>query len=293
MPEALTLENLLSRSDAPSASWYKGVSSSVIENPEQISDLVSATKLNETLVYLRSRSPRVVRLFHALLEFQRHKIDCPAKQNIADRIAKAAVAFLLATHTSLATDLPISSLVDLLRSTIAISLTLNPPSALRQLARDLTRHLGCLACYDGGGKIINQWVHSTVFHIQDCATVAAWTDILIAMITCCPDYHGEAKSVDEWKVICSTRTTLSAMAQKLEQQAPKAITDTRMLGTSTDEANADVNTALIASAIQRFPDLTVNYEICEALRLLELEIPRSERSLANVIEAIEGEKTLM
>ena len=95
MPKDFTLYNLLSRSDEPSALLYKEVTNAFIKEPEQISRLMAKEGLDEILVYLSTRSHRLVRILDASHNFQVHQVRSPADRRTANRIAKSIALFLL------------------------------------------------------------------------------------------------------------------------------------------------------------------------------------------------------
>ena len=287
MPEPYTLCRLLEREDEPSAFMTREVAQSVITYPEQIQNIVPDGSEEESLLYHDTRSDRLAKIFHRLQDYQIHHVKSLATQQIADRIAKAATSFLNLTLVHLHTALKLSQLITLLVPALATCLTVNPPSSLREVAKKLVEIknlLNHLACDNEGGKVVMLWVNSPVFKIQDTETQAQWTDTLVRMVSSCPDSHEALDTVRAWGILCQIRDELSESLKKLAEAPPTILKDTRNTGNSS-------GLLVNFSSTQRV-DLSIASATTDALKKFDLTIPGSERSLANVIAELKGEKTL-
>ena len=290
MPEPFTLYNLLSRNDDPSTFLSKEITNAIIRWPEQISILVAEDDdIEEIRVYLSTRSDRLVPIFNALHKFQINQARLPAEQLIVDRIARATVKFLCRTLEFLNHDLEPSKLVAFLRHVISVCLTVDTSSALRDVAKQLVRIpkvFNQLACEDKRPNVIQLWINSPVFIIQDKGTVAAWTDALVQMVSVCPDLHNISGLLQDWEMLCQLKDALRKVEKEYNEGTPQIFRDTRT-------RIAGANQAIIqqAPSSNLFPDLGAILEVACGLEKFQIPMPKSERSLANVLETLEHEKT--
>ncbi|KAL9632117.1 MAG: hypothetical protein Q9164_005517 [Protoblastenia rupestris] len=302
MPEAFTLYNLLAREHEPTALLYQEVTKVIVshaDQPQQISNLVREESLDETLLYLTTRSHRLVKTFDALRDFQKH-VKSPAKRQIADQIAEATTTFLLQTLIPLCEVLESAKHVALLSSALSTCLTVKPPSALRYLAGQLaacSKLLQTVVCDQDGGRMIQMWVDSPILAQYDPKILCDWTIVMVQMVASCPGCHDSARYIQEWKTLEETRDVLSEISLNLVSQPQRVVRDTRRGQSSASPLDLDhrktaVAGLQLAASHICFPDLRDNPLLIEGLKYFDLLIPESERSLANVLDDLRSEKTI-
>ncbi|KAL9101118.1 MAG: hypothetical protein Q9163_003595 [Psora crenata] len=301
MPEAFTLYSLLAREDEPTAFLYNEVTKSLtshLEHPKQISNLAAEESQNEVLLYLVTRSHRLVKIFDTLRHFQT-KAKPATMPQIAGNLATETTTFLIRIIIPLYEVLELKKLVLFLSSALSTCLTFNPPSHLRHLAGQFEacpKLFPALICDSVGGRRVQRWVESPVMALHDPKILRYWTNAAVQMVASCPGNHESLGVIQDWKTLEDTREALSEISMKLDSRAQEPLRDTRRgyfhtLPPSSDARKVNTTNIQPIAFHTDFPDLTDNLVVVQGLEQLGLSLPVSRRSLDNVLKALQVEKT--
>ena len=158
----------------------------------------------------------------------------------------------------------------------------SPPPALQQLAEVVagsSKLVQLLISDPAGCQVFGNWAFksSTTKHLP--ATLRRWTTSLIDLVAVCNSNHGVSVEVRQWATLRLLIDKLQGLHQIMDNQTSTLVKDARMVGSSGNfEPRA---------AFSPLDDHIVNL-----LQEFHLPTPSSDRLLVNVIEQLEGEKTL-
>lgn len=157
-----------------------------------------------------------------------------------------------------------------------------PPPMLPQLAEVVagsSKLLQLLISEPSGCQIFGKWLSKSSTIKHQPATLKRWTTTLIDMVAVCNSNHGASPEVSQWTALRSLVDRLQDLHQIIDDQTSTLVKDARKAGFGGNfEPRA---------AFTQLDDHLVN-----SLQEFHLPIPSSDRLLMNVIEQLEGEKTL-
>ena len=155
----------------------------------------------------------------------------------------------------------------------------SPPSMLQQLAEIVagsSKLVQILISDPAGSQVFGKWVSNSK---HQPTTLRRWTTSLIDMIATCNSNHGVSAEVRQWTTLKSLIDKLQELHRVNENQTSTLMRDSRMVGSDGNFVSR--------AAFTRLDDLLVNL-----LQEFHLPAPSSDRLLVNIIEQLEGEKTL-
>lgn len=157
-----------------------------------------------------------------------------------------------------------------------------PPPRLPQLAEVIARSsilVQLLVSDPAGCQVFVKWVSKSSTTKHHPATLKRWTTSLVDMVAVCNSNHGVSAEVNQWIALRSLVDNLQDLHQIIDNQTSTLLKDARKAGFS---GNFEPRAA--------FPQL--DDHLVNSLQGLNLPRPSSDRLLVNVIEQLEGEKTL-
>ncbi len=158
----------------------------------------------------------------------------------------------------------------------------SPPPTLQQLAElvaDSNNLVQLLVSNPAGCQVFGKWVSKSNTTNHQPTTLRRWTTTLIDMIAACNSNHGVSAEARQWTALRSLIDKLQELHQVIDNQTSTFVKDARVVGFGGHfEPRA---------AFARLDDDLVNL-----LQEFQLPTPSSDRVLVNVVEQLEGEKTL-
>ena len=158
----------------------------------------------------------------------------------------------------------------------------SPPPTLQQVAEVVagsSKLVQLLISDPAGSQVFGKWVSKSSTTKHQPNTLRMWTISLIAMVATCNCNHGVSAEVRQW-------TTLRSLIEKLQDLhwVVKNQTSTLLKDARTVDSDGHFEPR---AAFTGLDDTLVNI-----LQDFHLPAPSSDRLLVNVIEQLEGEKTL-
>ena len=158
----------------------------------------------------------------------------------------------------------------------------SPPPTLQQVAEAVagsSKLVQLLISDPAGCQVFGKWVSKSYITKHQPNTLRRWTTSLIDMVAACNSNHGVSAEVRQWTVLRSLIDKLQDLHRIIDDQTSTLVKDARMVSSGGDfEPRA---------AFTPLDDLLLN-----SLQEFNLPTPTSDRLLVNVIEQLEGEKTL-
>ena len=157
-----------------------------------------------------------------------------------------------------------------------------PPPMLAELAKAVAssdKLVQLLFSDPAGCQVFSQWVSKSGITKHQSATLRRWTTSVVDMVAVCNSDHGVSAEVSQWTALRSLVDKLRDLHQTIDSQTSNLLKDARKAGVS---GNFEPRAA--------FPQL--DNHLIKSLQRLNLPTPSSDRLLVNVLEQLEGEKTL-
>ncbi|KAL9124703.1 MAG: hypothetical protein Q9217_005994 [Psora testacea] len=283
--------DLLSEEAEPTHSLYTEIIEAISRDPQQIETLEPANEDAPILYSLTMRSARLAKLFRHLHDVQGKHPQRPSTKLIAHATAKLLLSLTIPLHDLV--EAP--QLIELLITGILTCLVPQAPSALRNLAGqvsycgNLPQHL---ICREDGKAMILAWFRSPVMSNLDPETLASWTEQLAHLVESCPTQHERADLIDRWRSLNLLRTQLKELEVKLSREnvtSVKAPSLANMIPLKSD--NKKTNIAQFQSSLHYLPEGADWDHLLAGLERFHLPPPRSERGLMASIAELEGKKT--
>ena len=231
------------------------------------------------LLNLTSRTHRLSYFFRRVRVSQTSFED----EDTKDRLAETTTHLLLDLIPSLLELVEAAKIVDFLVPALDLCLLpKSPPSALRKLAEIIGSSdnlVQLVASNPAGSGVFCRWVALSTTANQDSETLRRWTTKLVDMVANCVTNHGTSAKVKEWSVLDSLTQQLQDLHEKVVSRASSQNRDIRRPGT-------------VAHFDSAAPFPRLSKDLVDTLTNLQLPVPTSDRVLSNVIEHIQGEKTI-
>ena len=231
------------------------------------------------LLDLSSHSNRLARYLRRVYHFQSNAED----EKIKEQTAVTVTQLLVDVVPLCLNILELSDVVKFLVPGLTACLSpRSPPPTLQKVAEFVagSSKLTQLLISDPAGcQIFGKWVSNSNIVKHRPSTLRRWTTSLIDMVAACNSNHGVSAEVRQWTTLRSLTDKLRDLHQVVENQTSTLMKDARMVGSNGHfESRA------------AFPGL--DDPLVNLLRDFHLPAPTSDRLLVNVIEQLEGEKTL-
>ena len=279
MPQPTTLAELLRSEVEPKHSKYEeavhictaGTKSVALPDWNEDRDII--------LLDLTARSHRLSYYLHRVYLCQSNAEDEATKEKTATTITQLLLSIVPPCYDLLEPSDVVTFLVPGLSVCI---LPRAPPPMLSQLAEVVagsSKLVQLLISDPAGCQVFSKWVSKSSTTKLQPATLKSWTTSVIDMVATCNINHGVSAEVSQWTALRSLVDNLRGLHQTIDNQTSNLLKDTRKAGVS---GNFEPRVA--------FPQLD-NYLI-KSLQRLNLPTPSSDRLLVNVLEQLEGEKTL-
>ena len=213
-----------------------------------------------------------------------HLLQSNADDDTTKEEAAATITQLLLDVVPLCLDLlQLSDVVNFLVPGLTACLSpRSPPPTLQKVAEVVagSSKLTQLLISDPAGcQVFGKWVSNSNITKHQPITLRRWTTSLIDMVAACNSNHGVSAEVRQWTILRSLTDKLQDLHRVVENQTSTLMKDARMVGSNRHFESRAAFTGL--------DDPLVNL-----LRDFHLPAPSSDRLLVNVIEQLEGEKTL-
>lgn len=308
MPNTLTLNALLESKTDPSRATYNGLAKSILQDPHQLSYLVQDDAIEATLAFLIEHSNQLATLFHRVraihqgLRSNLHPASgkLPSEISAFDDLASEVVIFHLKLLPRVLGIIEAAQVVELLVSALLIGVLSEPP-LLQKLATAVANCgdiLERLASDESGGKVLREWVCSSIFATQDAFTMGIWTQRLLDLIDTCAGKHGLSYDIQRWKTLTGIKEDLQRAQDTIER---KSRARTQGLATSTAVFPAhmialDPNNkkAYLASGLNepRADELLLDETLKASIQEFGLQVPSSRIELGQAICDIEEGTTI-
>ena len=231
------------------------------------------------LLDLTSRSHRLAHYLHRVHLSQLNADDEATKVETAMTIAQ----LLLQILPSCLNRLELSDVVNFLVPGLnACILPRAMPPNLPQLAEVVagsSKLVQLLSSDPAGCQVFVKWLSKASTTKHHPTTLKRWTTSLIDMATSCNSNHGVSADVSQWTTLRSLIDNLQDLHQRIDNQTSTLVKDARKVGfRGKFEPSA---------AFTKLDD-----HLIDSLQKFHLPAPTSDRLLVNVIEQLEGEKTL-
>ncbi len=158
----------------------------------------------------------------------------------------------------------------------------SPPPTLQQVAEVVagsSKLVQLLISDPAGCQVFGKWVSISNTPKHQPATLRRWTTSLIDMIAACNSNHGVSAEVRQWTALRSLIDKLQDLHRVIDNQTSTLMKDTRVVGSG-------------GSFEPRAAFTGIDDDLANLLQEFQLPTPSSDRLLVNVIEQLEGEKTL-
>jgi len=230
------------------------------------------------VLHLVTRSHRLSRLLERLVVFLATRPIYTSQ----DKIAALTLQLLLGIVPDLFQLLEVRKIVELLAPALHICFSpQTPPPNMRRLAAiiaDSGNLIELLSSHQSGSQAVEKWASLSNVAMQDPGCRTKWTSKLMNMAATCVGEHDAAAEIEQWNSLLSLSRDLHAINDSPHKWTTGQITDDRRLGfTSRFYPSAS------------FPKL--DETLVELLTEFQLPVPSSERTLRNIIDRLEGEKT--
>ena len=231
------------------------------------------------LLDLTAHSPRLACYLHRVHLCQSNAEDETTKEKTATTITQLLLNIVPPCFDLLEPSDVVTFLVPGLSACI---LPRAPPPMLSQLAEVVagsSKLVQLLISDPAGCKVFSKWVSKSSTTKQQPATLKSWTTSVVDLVAACSSNHGVSAEVSQWTTLRLLTEKLQDLHQITENQTSTIVKDARKAGYSGNfEPRA---------AFAQLDDDLVN-----SLQRFHLPAPSSDRLLVNVIEQLEGEKTL-
>ena len=231
------------------------------------------------LLDLTSRSHRLACYLRRMYLFQSNAEDERTKEQAAATISQLLLDIIPPSLDLLGLSDVLTFLVPGLTACL---LPRSPPPTLQQVAEVVagsSKLMQLLISHPAGSQVFGKWVSKSNTTKHQPNTLRMWTTSLIAMVATCNSNHGVSAEVRQWTALRSLIDKLQDLHRVVENQTSTLKKDAR---TVDSDRHFEPRAAFIG-----LDDALVNL-----LQDFHLPAPSSDRLLVNVIEQLEGEKTL-
>ncbi|KAL8960651.1 MAG: hypothetical protein Q9193_002684 [Seirophora villosa] len=284
MVGASPILELLAAEGEPKDREYQNVCLRIKAQPSLISDLANDDQSVDLTFHLVHHEKRLVRLFCALFSAKSQRSGPFPSQGIIAAIiilSKKFVPILQGINMFLCLELLLTTLLPCMNDS---------PTNVRDMASLLVCHENIvrqLVCNDSGVEAIKAFVHSPDPATRSVRIQEAWMKKLGGLITACNTDHGLSAELRVWEDLKYAKGLLHQAEQHLARNQQVA-NFAHMHELSPQDRH------LLFS--QHFGSQTVSLDmpasLCEVLGKLGIDTPTSLAQLRQVIEDVEGPKTL-
>ena len=279
MPKLTTLKEILRSDVDPTHSEYDetakkcttGARSYALPEWDDEQDII--------LLDLSSHSDRLARYLRRVYHLQYNAEDGKIREQTAVTITQLLVDIV----PSCLNVLELSDVVQFLVPGLTACLCPRyPPPMLQEVAKVVagSSKLTQLLISDPAGcQIFGKWVSSSYITKHQPNTLRRWTASLVDMVVACNSNHGVSAEVRQWTTLQSLTDKLQDLHRVVENQTSTLKKDARMVGYNGHFESGAAFTGL-------------DVPLVNSLREFHLPAPSSDRLLVNVIEQLEGDKTL-
>ncbi|KAL8718323.1 MAG: hypothetical protein Q9225_004520 [Loekoesia sp. 1 TL-2023] len=291
MAKSSPVLELLAADGEPMERAYQNVCNRIIHEPQIVHDLVSDQHSSDLLFCVARHSDRLSKLLDRLFA-RRHQRSGPFP---LEAIAIATITLfkhLVSNTQAIGVTRVVNCLVPALSTCIASKVPHVRGLATALICQDTI--VEYLLAQRAGANAISLWTSSPVSHLQDAATLKAWTDKLINVVKLCATDHGLTAQLHEWRDLNKLKDLLSELdhkhtAQCARHKDPQNPSDLRhMIKLDSDQKKSQITQHRDSTTAS----LEVSMEVSDLLKNFDLEIPGSSRKLTEIIERLETEKTL-
>ena len=279
MKKLTTLAELLRSEVEPRHSEYQEIAKKCTAGTKSVALPDWSEDRDIILLDLASHSYRLAHYLHRVYLAQSYTEDEATKEHAAATITQ----LLLDIVPHCLDRFQLSDVVKfLVPGLTACILPRAPPPMLAQLAEILagsSRLVQLLVSDPAGCQVFVKWLSKSSTTMHQPATLKRWTTSLVDMVAVCNSNHGVSAEVSQWAALSSLVDNLRDLHQTIDNQTSNLLKDARKAGVS---GNFEHKAA--------FPQL--GNHLINSLQGLNLPTPSSDRLLVNVIEQLEGEKTL-
>ena len=231
------------------------------------------------LLDLASRSHRLACYLHRVHLSQSNAEDDATKEQTATTITELLLDIVSPCLDRCELSDVITFLVPGL--TICILPRAQPPMLpqLAEVVAGSSRLVQLLISDPAGCQVFSKWLSKSSTAKHQPATLKRWTTSLIDMVAVCNSNHGVSTEISQWTALRSLTDKLQDLHQTIDNQTSTLVKDARKAGFS---GNFEPRAAFTQ----------LDDHLVASLHGFHLPAPSSDRLLMNVIEQLEGEKTL-
>lgn len=279
MAKVSTINELLASDASPSASCYESVLDCVIRDPASTVPRAGEPGHDVLVLNIVSRSYRISHLLERLHTFLATHPTCATQEKVAAMVFQ----LLLSILPYLVQMLEMRKVVELLAPALLICFSPPvPPPNMQSLAviiADSGNLVELLSSDERGSHAVMKWASLSRMAMQDHGAVASWTRKLMTMASTCIADHDIGTEMRQWNSLQELTQGLYQIKHDTRKGSAAQMTDNRRYGTAGHYQPS-----------ASFPAL--DPKMVRILKELQLSVPSSERVLRQVIDRLEGEKTI-
>ncbi len=289
------LLHLLEAEDEPSQKSYNTIVDDVIRNPQKISELADDSVRDDLLILLTTHSHRLAHFFCRLRVVARQA----AKSPTTSKVAVETVRLLVGTLTSLHELLEPTKVLDFLLPALDVCFTVSQRPMLRELASVLANSGALfehLVSDHLGIGIVREWASVQSAIALDAETLNVWTERLVRMVDNCDIDHDVELESQLWYKLQALKSSLQNMEHSTSKSPGKPSSpitrhDLPLLGSMTQLNSEDKKGRLGTHQETNCIIPSLKDDDKCSLKLFDIRVPGSKRSLLGIIKQLEGEKT--
>ncbi|KAL8646450.1 MAG: hypothetical protein Q9210_006135 [Variospora velana] len=281
MAGASPILQLLAAEGKPKVNEYHNVCHRIIAQPSLISDLVDDDLSSELIFHLTHHNQRLVQLFHTLFSRKYQ----PSRSFPSQSIVAAIILLFNKLLQVIDVTLSLNLLLPIIRPCMMDGASnVRSMASMLVLYDDLVRRL---VCNDTGAEAIKAFVFSSNPAVRNAQLQEAWAEKLTRIITACRFDHNLSTELRTWEDLKHAKGYLNQV--KHDIPSSQHISNPAHIHL----LSAQYRRSFISEHLEPHDvSLTLPKGLCDILGRFGIGLPSSPAQLQELIEELEGPKTL-